>query len=133
VSIEERRQKDPALVTREIHAREDLGVILSGKWCTACAQWLPLERFGPNPELRSGYSSWCRRCHAEKTRQWREANPEYLAEYNARRRIEYREAHPLPTRACVVCGELFTKRADALVCSERCRNRRKHEQQKATA
>jgi hypothetical protein len=105
----------------------------SGKRCTACQQWLPLERFEPIVELRSGLDSWCRRCRAERTRQWREENPEYLAEYNERRRVEYRAEHPLPTRPCVVCGQPFTKRGDALVCGERCRSRRKYLQRKATA
>jgi hypothetical protein len=105
----------------------------SGKWCTACQQWLPLERFGPRPDLRSGLDSWCRRCRTYRTRQWREANPEYLREYNERRRAEYRDAHPVPTRPCVVCGELHSRQPRALVCSERCRNRRKYEQRKAKA
>jgi len=125
---------DPALVSREKELREKLGTHLRtepGKWCCACRQWLPLEAFGPNPELRSGFKSSCRSCCAERTRQWREANPEYLADYNEKRRAEYRAEHPLPMRPCIVCGEPFSKRADALVCSERCRNQRKYEQRPA--
>jgi hypothetical protein len=109
------------------------GVILSGKWCTSCQEWLALERFGPREELRSGLDSWCRCCRADRTRQWRDANPEYLAEYNARRRGEYRDAHPVPTRACVVCGRLHSRQPKALVCSEACRNRRKYLAKKAKA
>ena len=33
--------------------------------------------------------------------------------------------------AQALCGEPFSKRADALVCGERCRNRRKLEQRRA--
>ena len=60
---------------------------------------VPLEAFGPNPDLRSGYKSWCRSCCADRTRQWREANPEYLAEYNQRRRAEYRAEEPAANAA----------------------------------
>ena len=104
-----------------------------GKWCPAGQHWLPLEAFAPNERLNSGLDSWCRRCHADRTREWREANPEYLAEYNAKRRAEYRDEHPRSSRPCVVCGEPHNRRPDALVCSERCRNRRKAEQQKQRA
>jgi hypothetical protein len=34
--------------------------------------------------MRDGLSSWCRRCHADATRRYREANREEL---NARRRV----------------------------------------------
>jgi predicted nucleic acid-binding Zn ribbon protein len=101
-----------------------------GKWCCSCQQWLPPEAFAPKPELRSGFDSWCRSCHAERTRQWREANPEYLAEYNERRRSEYRAEHPRTSRPCVVCGQPHSRQAEALVCSERCPNRRKREQRR---
>ena len=48
---------------------------------------------------------------------------------NAMRRARYRAANPLPERPCVVCGRLFTKRPDAVVCGERCRERRKAQRQ----
>jgi hypothetical protein len=97
------------------------------KWCCRCQRFLPVESFRPNPDVVGGVDSWCRPCHAEATREWRAKNREYVDNYNEERRREYREAHPLPTRPCVVCGEPFTGRRDALVCSERCRNRRHHE------
>jgi hypothetical protein len=53
--------------------------------CARCQKWLPVADFRPNPKLMSGISSWCRACHAERTRQWRAANPAY----NARRRELY--------------------------------------------
>jgi predicted nucleic acid-binding Zn ribbon protein len=102
----------------------------SGKWCTSCREWLPLEAFGPRAELRSGFDSWCRSCRGERVRQWRAENPKYLADYNAKRRAEYRADHPVPTRACVVCGEPHSRQPRALVCSERCRNERKREQRR---
>jgi hypothetical protein len=40
------------------------------------------------------------------------------------------ELHPLPVRACMVCGGSFAKRRDALVCGSRCRDQRKSEQQR---
>jgi hypothetical protein len=54
--------------------------------------------------------------------------PDAVAAYNAERRRDYREAHPLPTRPCVVCGKLTTKRPNALVCSAECRRLRESEQ-----
>jgi len=104
---------------------------MDGKWCCRCRQWLPLEAFRPNPNLRSGIDSWCRPCHANAVREWRERNPEYIAALNERRRREYREAHPRPTRPCVVCGRDFSGRPDALVCGEECRRQRKLEQRRA--
>jgi predicted nucleic acid-binding Zn ribbon protein len=80
-----------------------------------------------------GISSHCRKCHRAATQDWRERNPEYLEQYNQRRRGEYAAEHPRPSRPCVVCGELHSRQPRALVCSERCRNRRKYEQRKASA
>ena len=67
---------------------------------------------------------------AEANRQWRVRNREYVERYNAARLSEYRAAHPLPTRPCLVCGEPFSGRPDALVCGEECRRLRKLEQRK---
>jgi predicted nucleic acid-binding Zn ribbon protein len=56
-----------------------------------------------------------------------EKNREHVEQRNAQRRREYRDEHPLPTRPCAVCGEPFTGRRDAVVCGERCRNRRRRD------
>ena len=101
---------------------------MSGKWCCRCQQWLSPEAFRLNPNNSSGLDSWCRACRAEAVREWRAKNRDYLETYNERRRAEYRAEHPLPTRPCAVCGRLMTKRPNALVCDERCRNQRKYEQ-----
>jgi hypothetical protein len=122
--------KDPAPAIRERNARESLG---RGKWCPAGQHWQPLEAFAPNENLNSGLDSWCRSCHAERTRQWRAANSAYLAEYNERRRAEYRAEHPRALRPCVVCGKLHSRKPGALVCGERCRNRRNRELKKQKA
>ena len=103
-----------------------------GRWCCKCRQWLPAEHFRENPNLRGGLDSWCRACHAQAVREWRERNPEHIVEYNGRRRREYRDAHPLTTRPCAVCGKSMTKRPDALVCGEECRRLRKIEQRRAS-
>jgi hypothetical protein len=100
----------------------------SDKWCPSCRRWLRVEAFRPNPNLRDGIDSWYRACHAQANRDWREKNPDAVAAYNAERRRDYREAHPLPTRPCVVCGKLTTKRPNALVCSAECRRLRESEQ-----
>lgn len=93
----------------------------------------PLDAFSPNRNLSSGLSSRCLPCAMSAMRQWRAANPEYMAANNERRRERYRAEHPHPTRPCVVCREPFSKRPDALVCGERCRNRRKRDLNKARA
>ena len=82
-------------------------------------------RPGQNADLITDLDSWCRRCRAERTRPWRAESPDYLERHNAERRARYRAEHPLQTPTCVICGESFTGRPDALVCSERCRSRRK--------
>jgi hypothetical protein len=105
--------------------------VTRGKWCCGCQKWLPAEGFRPNTRYRNGLSSWCIRCHAEAVKDWREKNPEAVERYNAERRREYREAHPLTTRPCVVCGEPFSGRPDALVCGQKCRRQRKLEQRSA--
>src|SRR5215218_4402537 len=108
------------------------------KRCTRCQGWLALEAFRVNRRADPwghsvGRDSWCRSCHAEATREWREANPDRIEAYNERRRQAYRQANPLPERTCVVCGRPFAKRPDALVCSPRCREERKNAQRRTTA
>src|SRR5215208_819293 len=100
----------------------------TGKWCCSCQRYLPVEVFRSNPNNRSGVDSWCRPCHARAVRAWRAKNG---PEYNAQRRGEYREANPLPTRPCAICGKLMTKRPNALVCGEECRRQRKLEKRQA--
>lgn len=70
------------------------------------------------------------KCHAAAVREWRDKNPEAVAQYNERRREEYRAAHPPRERPCVVCGRSMTKRPNALVCGEECRRQRKLEQRR---
>ena len=94
----------------------------------SCSRWLSLEDFPLNRHMHLGRGSWCRDCVRRATEDWRQRNRERV---NAERRVAYREQHPLPERPCIVCGEPFGKRADALVCGERCRNQRKDEQRKA--
>jgi hypothetical protein len=112
---------------RERNAREN---VARGKWCCSCRSWLPAEAFRPSHRYRGGLDSWCKSCHAKAVAEWRAKNPEHIERYNAVRRREYREAHPLPSRPCIVCGEAFSGRPDALVCSEGCRRRRKLEQRR---
>jgi Uncharacterized protein containing a Zn-ribbon (DUF2116) len=91
-------------------------------WCCSCLDWLPAEEF------RDEVVGKCRKCVSAAAREWREMHPDAVREYNEQRRREYREAHPLPTRPCVVCGESFSKRPDAILCSEACREERKRQQ-----
>ncbi len=52
---------------------------------------------------------------------WREANPDRVRAYNARRRAEY-AAQRQPSK-CSVCGTVM-ERAGKVVCSRRCKDRR---------
>lgn len=87
-----------------------------------------LEEFPRNRRAHMGRSSRCRECHRQAVRDWRERNRD---RENAERRAAYREAHPLSSRACVVCGQEFVHRPDAIVCGAECRRERKIEQRRA--
>jgi hypothetical protein len=95
------------------------------KPCSGCGDWMPLESFPLNRRMYLGRGSRCRECAREAVRDWRRRNRD---EINAERRARYRAEHPLREWHCVVCGEAFEGRPDRLVCSERCRNRRKRVQ-----
>jgi predicted nucleic acid-binding Zn ribbon protein len=105
------------------------------KFCPRCHRWLPVEAFGANRRMFRGLHSYCRQCAREAVRAWRREHPEYEAEYNRQRRERYRELNPLPAdRRCVHCGgPMGDRKADALVCSDRCRWARKRAQKKARA
>jgi hypothetical protein len=124
-STRKQGRNDPAPAIRERNAREK---VARGKWCCSCRSWLPAEAFRPSHRYRGGLDSWCKGCHAKAVRDWREKNPEAIERYNADRRHEYREAHPLPTRPCAVCGKSFSGRPDTVVCGPECRRQRKLEQ-----
>jgi predicted nucleic acid-binding Zn ribbon protein len=96
--------------------------------CGHCGRWLPRGEFPAHKARHSRLSSWCRECHRQSTREWRTRNRD---EDKARRRERYRAAHPLPDRTCVVCGgPLGQRKIGALVCSARCREKRKRVQRR---
>jgi hypothetical protein len=72
----------------------DLRTAPGGKWndppaeklCSHCQEWLPIDRFRPNPRMRHGLNSRCRACHLERTRRWRAEHPEAEEKYNHARR-----------------------------------------------
>jgi hypothetical protein len=76
----------------------------------------PWPAIDSGPKRLATYENVCANVYAGKM---------YLVEYNARRRADYREAHPRIERPCAVCGKPLEE-PGALVCSERCRNRRKY-------
>lgn len=81
--------------------------------CVRCGERKPAADF----RLVRGRwkSSWCDACYLARTREWRADNPEYVAAYNAARRV-----HPEP-RACAGCGRTFTpRRRDAVFCCHVC-------------
>lgn len=88
------------------------------KHCPRCGGFLPLEDFRPNARLKSGWSSWCRRCSLSATREWRDRNREAIDAYNRARRI------PPAELTCVECGVTFEGRRNRLVCSRGCKDAR---------
>ena len=89
------------------------------KGCPRCKRALPFSEFGANRRLSSGLNSWCRECHRQACRAWREQNPSRVDAYNASRRVGAR------VLVCVECGQEFEARsAMALVCSRKCKDRR---------
>ena len=111
------------------YTAEDLSAwVPKEKPCSGCGRWFPFEAFPLNRSAYFGRGSRCRKCARKATRDWRKRNREHELAYNAERRARYRAEHPLVEKHCVVCGEAFQGRRDRLVCSERCRNRRKRVQ-----
>jgi len=67
--------------------------VLAVKTCRVCGVELVVgENWYPSRAPRRDYI--CKQCDAEKSRRWREANPEKTREYSHR----YREAHPEKAR-----------------------------------
>ncbi len=96
------------------------------KFCSRCGKCLPFAAFPRNPRLKSGKGSWCRECRRAATREWREANPEYFAAYNAERRAKYAAERGSLERRCANpdCGrEFVASRRDNATCSRKCRDR----------
>jgi len=46
------------------------------KRCRQCGETKPVSAFGKNSQKKDGLHYYCRPCTAERTRQWREANPD---------------------------------------------------------
>lgn len=94
------------------------GVVLPAtthKHCPRCGEYLPLEDFRLNPKLKSGLSSWCAKCSNEYNQKWRSENKDYIAAYNAGRRVQ-------PTQfVCSECATEFCGRPNRKTCSPPCR------------
>jgi hypothetical protein len=82
--------------------------------CDHCGRRVPLEDFRRGER----WSHWCHECHAERTREWRAANPEYLKAYNEARRT------PPTELVCSECSEGFLGRPNKLTCSRKCKDAR---------
>ena len=98
----------------------------SRRWCSRCRQWLDVGEFRPDKNNPTGLHPWCRSCVSAYSREWREANPEAVARYQAQQRAEYAAERGPLERGCVnpECGRTFTPtRRDARTCSKTCRDR----------
>ena len=62
--------------------------------CRKCEFTLPESNFRPNKNMRSGLSSWCRRCHVEATKEWRaRKRQEKLEAQRERSRLHWERTH----------------------------------------
>jgi hypothetical protein len=54
---------------------EELGLVapVAEKRCRKCGITKPRQDFGTNRQLSDGVDSWCRACHAEANRIWRQS------------------------------------------------------------
>jgi hypothetical protein len=61
-------------------------LILSGvKQCRKCRLIKPADEFPKRRSASDGLHSWCKVCMADAAADWRERNPEKVAEYEERR------------------------------------------------
>jgi hypothetical protein len=60
------------------------------KTCTKCGETKPFEEFNKDRSTKDGLRSCCKECTREKSRKWREANPERHRE----KCRKWREANP---------------------------------------
>jgi ferric-dicitrate binding protein FerR (iron transport regulator) len=84
----------------------------------------------------SGRYPVCRECVGAYNRQWREANPEHVARYQAAKRAQYAAGLEPLERKCMNpdCGKTFTpSRRDAKTCSKACRDRVRYLKRKSAA
>jgi hypothetical protein len=92
------------------------------KRCARGQRMRPAAEFPRNPRMQTGLGSWCLPCAAERTRQWRAENPDYVGAVNTARR-----EGPFP-KLCSDCGEEFQAKRRA---STRCSGcQKKHRQQR---
>jgi hypothetical protein len=69
------------------------------KICRHCEFTLKVDEFPPNKRKKDGLSSWCRPCHVEATKDWRDrkrqeklwAQREFVEAHNERLRREHGE------------------------------------------
>ena len=69
------------------------------KQCTKCGETQPLDNFHKTKARPDGRTPSCKTCRNEQSRRYREANLEYVQEYDRMRRKKN------PPRTCSKCGE----------------------------
>lgn len=62
------------------------------KYCAHCDTEKEETEFNQNPRTASGLSTYCAACTTAITREWKQANPERVAQQQARRRARLKEA-----------------------------------------
>ena len=96
------------------------------KWCSRGRHFCDVGEFRPNEAMPSGLHFWCQACVSSYGREWRDANPEAVKQYQAAQRAEYAAERGPLERQCAnpECGRTFARsRRDAKTCSRRCRDR----------
>lgn len=57
---------------------------MNTKECKHCHQVKPLSEFHRRYDSKDGHYSWCKECTNKRMKEWRDANPEKVREYNRR-------------------------------------------------
>lgn len=75
-----------------------LGDITNGKVCPKCSEHKPLDQYHRNRQNSNGYSSHCKMCNAEKQKNRKARDPEYVA----RKGREWRAKNPERARDLIL-------------------------------
>ena len=52
------------------------------KFCPKCDRDLPAEQFAKNASRPDGRAGWCKPCARASIKQWKQTNPQLVAEHN---------------------------------------------------
>lgn len=80
--------------TRLLHGGATMFNIISQKRCAKCKLWKNRDAFGKDIRKTDGLRSYCKKCHNDESRNYRNNNPERAKEISRRANQKYRKIHP---------------------------------------